>query len=48
MTQLRTGMGTRRRVPQQVCVECHTKEQSPQPLDYAKGILEILGKGYGR
>jgi 2',3'-cyclic-nucleotide 2'-phosphodiesterase (5'-nucleotidase family) len=39
--------GTRRMVPEQVCVECHTKEQSPEPFDYIKAIREVLGKGHG-
>jgi 2',3'-cyclic-nucleotide 2'-phosphodiesterase (5'-nucleotidase family) len=40
--------GTRRQVPESVCSECHTKEQSPEPLDYAKAMKEILGPGHGR
>ena len=39
--------GTRRLVPEAVCIECHTKQQSPEPFDYAKATKEILGKGHG-
>jgi 2',3'-cyclic-nucleotide 2'-phosphodiesterase (5'-nucleotidase family) len=39
--------GTRRQVPESVCVECHTKEQSPVPLDYAAAMKEVLGPGHG-
>ena len=39
--------GTKRMVPEQVCLECHTKEQSLEPFDYVKAIKEVLGKGHG-
>jgi 2',3'-cyclic-nucleotide 2'-phosphodiesterase (5'-nucleotidase family) len=40
--------GTKRMVPEQVCVECHTKEQSPEPFDYVTAIKAVLGKGHGQ
>ena len=40
--------GTKRMVPEGVCIECHTKEQSPEPFDYVKAIKEVLGPGHGR
>ena len=44
-TQNKTG--TRRQVPESVCLECHTDEQSPEPFDYAAAMKEVLGPGHG-
>jgi 2',3'-cyclic-nucleotide 2'-phosphodiesterase (5'-nucleotidase family) len=40
--------GTRRQVPESVCLECHTEKQSAVPLDYAAAMKEVLGPGHGR
>jgi 2',3'-cyclic-nucleotide 2'-phosphodiesterase (5'-nucleotidase family) len=42
-----TKVGTRRQVPEAVCLECHTDEKSLQPFDYAAAIKEVTGPGHG-
>lgn len=39
--------GTARKVPETVCLGCHTADQTLGPFEYAKAVKEILGPGHG-
>jgi hypothetical protein len=39
--------GTRRDVPEAVCLECHRYDQQPQPFDYKAAMKLVLGPGHG-
>lgn len=39
--------GTVRKVPERVCLGCHTPDQTARPFDYSRSLAKVLGPGHG-
>ena len=45
--RLNRAQGTRRQVPESVCLGCHRRDQQPEPFDYRAALTLVLGPGHG-